>query len=73
MTTSATAASSLIDRRNLSFLLYEWLRIDRVTERSRYASHSREVFEDILELAERVAAECFAPHNRPADESEPAH
>lgn len=71
MSTAATASSSLIDRRNLSFLLYEWLEVDRLTERSRYAGHSRDVFDDVLALAERIASERFAPHNRDADEREP--
>ena len=71
MSTAVTAASSLIDRRNLSFLLYEWLEVDRLTERSRYAGHSRDVFDDILELAERIASDRFATHNRAADEHEP--
>jgi alkylation response protein AidB-like acyl-CoA dehydrogenase len=71
MNAAATAPSSLIDRRNLSFLLYEWLEVDQLTERSRYAGHSREIFDDVLELAERIAADRFAPHNRSADENEP--
>ncbi len=71
MSTASTASASLIDRRNLSFLLYEWLEVDRLTERERYAGHSREVFDDVLELAERIAGERFAPHNREADEHEP--
>jgi alkylation response protein AidB-like acyl-CoA dehydrogenase len=69
---TATAPSrTLLDRRNLSFLLYEWLQVERLTERARYADHSRAVFDDVLELAERIASDTFAPHNRAADESEP--
>ena len=72
MTAAATAAPALIDRRNLSFLLHEWLEVERLTERARYADHSREEFDDILELAERIASERFAPHNRAADEQSPS-
>jgi alkylation response protein AidB-like acyl-CoA dehydrogenase len=71
VTTAATGTSTLIDRRNLEFLLYEWLEADRLTERDRYAGHSRDVFDDVLELAERIARDRFAPHNRAADEQEP--
>jgi hypothetical protein len=71
VTTVTAGSSTLIDRRNLAFLLYEWLEADRLTERSRYAGHSREVFDDVLELAERIAKDRFAPHNRAADEQEP--
>ena len=71
MTTVIAGSSTLIDRRNLAFLLYDWLEADRLTERSRYAGHSREMFDDVLELAERIAKDRFAPHNRAADEQEP--
>ncbi|MEH0935495.1 acyl-CoA dehydrogenase [Micromonospora psammae] len=62
---------TLLSRRDLKFLLYEWLDAPRLTERSRYAEHSRETFDDVLDLAERVATDHFAPHNRAADTSEP--
>jgi alkylation response protein AidB-like acyl-CoA dehydrogenase len=71
MSTAATGASVLLDRRNLAFLLYEWLGIERLIERDRYADHSRELFDDVLDLAERIAVDRFAPHNRAADEREP--
>jgi alkylation response protein AidB-like acyl-CoA dehydrogenase len=69
--TAATRASTLIDRRNLAFLLYEWLDVERLTGHGPYAGHSREEFDDILELAERIARDHFGPHNRAADEREP--
>jgi alkylation response protein AidB-like acyl-CoA dehydrogenase len=58
-------------RRDLQFLLYEWLDVEQLTARPRYADHSREIFDDVLELAERIATEKFAPHNRRADVEEP--
>ncbi|MFF5173368.1 acyl-CoA dehydrogenase [Micromonospora sp. NPDC000089] len=63
--------STLLSRRDLHFLLYDWLDVPRLTERPRYAEHSREIFDEVLDLAERVATEHFAPHNRAADTSEP--
>jgi alkylation response protein AidB-like acyl-CoA dehydrogenase len=71
VTTAVTGTSTLIDRRNLAFLLHEWLHVERLTERDRYVGHSRELFDDVLELAERIARDRFAPHNRAADEREP--
>ncbi|MBN1094146.1 acyl-CoA dehydrogenase [Blastococcus sp. TML/M2B] len=66
------AASSLIlSRRDLEFLLHEWLDVEGLTKRERFAEHSRETFDAVLELAERIATEHFAPHNRLADENEP--
>ena len=63
--------STLLSRRDLDFLLHEWLRVSELVERPRYAEHSRETFDDALDLAERVATEQFAPHNRAADLAEP--
>ncbi|MGK5671561.1 acyl-CoA dehydrogenase [Micromonospora sp. URMC 106] len=64
-------SSTLLSRRDLRFLLHDWLEVTRLTERSRYAEHSRETFDAVLDLAERVATERFAPHNRAADLNEP--
>ncbi|MFI2713550.1 acyl-CoA dehydrogenase [Micromonospora sp. NPDC018662] len=61
----------LLSRRDLAFLLHDWLDVTRLTERPRYAEHSRETFDAVLDLAARVAAEKFAPHNRAADTAEP--
>ncbi|MDO3704372.1 acyl-CoA dehydrogenase [Micromonospora sp. C28SCA-DRY-2] len=63
--------STLLSRRDLRFLLHEWLDVVRLTERPRYAEHSRETVDAALDLAERVATERFAPHNRAADLTEP--
>ena len=71
MTTTALASSSLLSRRDLQFLLHEWLRVEELCERPRFADHSREIFDDVLELAERIATDQFAPHNRAADIDEP--
>ncbi|MET8910116.1 acyl-CoA dehydrogenase [Micromonospora sp. NPDC004551] len=65
------SSSTLLSRRDLAFLLHDWLDVDRLTERPRYAEHSRETFDAVLDLAAQVAAERFAPHNRAADASEP--
>ena len=63
--------SLLLSRRDLDFLLYEWLEVEHLTKRARFAEHGRETFDAVLDLAARVAAEQFAPHNKKADEHEP--
>ncbi len=63
--------SLLLSRRDLDFLLYEWLDVLSLTRRPRHAEHSRETFDDVLDLAEQIATEHFAPHNRKADANEP--
>ena len=63
--------SLLLSRRDLDFLLYEWLDVLSLTSRERHKEHSRETFDDVLGLAEQIATEHFAPHNRKADANEP--
>jgi alkylation response protein AidB-like acyl-CoA dehydrogenase len=70
MPTSPSAAL-LLSRRDLSFQLYDWLDAASLTGRPRYAEHSRETFDAVLELAEQLAARYFAPHNRRNDVEEP--
>jgi alkylation response protein AidB-like acyl-CoA dehydrogenase len=59
-------------RRDLAFLLYEWLDVERLTERPRFAEHSRATFDAALDTAQRIASERFATHNRKSDLNEPA-
>jgi alkylation response protein AidB-like acyl-CoA dehydrogenase len=60
-----------INRRDLDFVLYELLEVERLCERSRYREHSRATFDAVLDTAARIAAEQFATHNRLGDEHEP--
>ena len=63
--------SLLLSRRDLQFLLYEWLDVESLTRAERYADHSRETFDAVLDTCERIATELFAPHNQKADRHEP--
>jgi alkylation response protein AidB-like acyl-CoA dehydrogenase len=58
-------------RSTLEFLLYDWLHAERLTERTRFADHSRETFDAVLDTCERIAREKFAPFNRTVDIEEP--
>ena len=58
-------------RADLDFLLYDWLACERLTERERFAEHSRETFDSVLDTAEKIAADKFAPFNRLSDLQEP--
>ncbi len=58
-------------RKTLAFLMYEWLNVEALTQRPRFADHSRETFESVLDTAERIARERFAPFNRLVDTEEP--
>jgi alkylation response protein AidB-like acyl-CoA dehydrogenase len=63
--------SKLISRRDLEFLLHEWLDVGSLCDRPRFADHSRETFDSALDTAERVATEVFLPHRRKSDVEEP--
>ena len=62
----------LISRRDLEFLLYEWLDVEGLSSRPRFADHSRETFDGALDTAERIATEFFLPHRRKSDVEEPS-
>ncbi len=63
--------SLLLSRRDVDFLLYDWLDVEALTKRERYAEHSRETFDAVLDLCAEIAAERFAPHNKLSDVAEP--
>ena len=58
-------------RPTLDFLLYDWLDAEALNQRSRFADHSRETFDAVLETCERIAREKYAPFNRTVDIEEP--
>ena len=55
----------------LDFLLYDWLKAESLTERPRFAEHSRETFDAVMDTCERIARERYAPFNRLVDTEEP--
>ena len=58
-------------RPTLEFLLYDWLKAEDLTRRERFADHSRETFDAVLDTCERIAREKYAPFNRVVDTQEP--
>ena len=64
-------SSQILSRRDLDFLLHEWLNVGALTRRARFAEHSRETFDAVLDLCEQIATEQFANHNKKADQNEP--
>eukprot|EP01036_Dinobryon_divergens_P045205 gene45205-60374_t len=58
-------------RSTLDFLLYDWLDAESLNQRDRFADHSRETFDAVLDICERIAREKFAPYHRLADTEEP--
>ncbi len=58
-------------RPTLDFLLYDWLHADTLSERERFADHSKETFDAVFDTCERIAREKYAPFNRTVDTQEP--
>jgi len=61
----------VLSRRDLEFLLYEWLDVTTLASRPRYREHSRETFDAFLQLSADIAVNQFAPHNKLSDAHEP--
>lgn len=61
----------LLNPRDLEFQLYEVLDAVSLTERERYADHSRETFDAVLATAKSLAESELQPHHRESDEYEP--
>ncbi len=58
-------------RPTVDFLLYQWLDAEKLQTRERFADHSRETFDAVLDTSERIAREKYAPFNRLVDLEEP--
>ena len=51
--------SQTINRRDLDFLIYEMLNVERLCEREYFADHGRDVFDPLLDTAEAIAYDHF--------------
>ena len=69
---SMLTATTPINRRDLDFLLEDWLALGELLRRPRYAEHDSETVKGVLDLAEQVAEREFAPHLRASDTIEPS-
>jgi len=58
-------------RPTLDFFLHDWLQVEALTQRPRFADHSRDTFDAVLDTCERMAREKYAPFNRLVDTQEP--
>jgi alkylation response protein AidB-like acyl-CoA dehydrogenase len=58
-------------RHTLDFLLFDWLQVQTLSSRERFADHNRETYDAVLDMCERIAREKYAPFNRVVDVEEP--
>ncbi|SNT42187.1 acyl-CoA dehydrogenase [Rhodococcoides kyotonense] len=63
--------TDVLSRRDLDFLLYEWLDVESLLTRKRFAEHSRETFDAVMDLCADLAHKHFEPHNKKSDAHEP--
>ena len=61
----------LIPRRDIDFVLHEWLKADEAYGQPPFEEHSRETVDAVLDLSERLALDFFLPHYKQADQIEP--
>jgi alkylation response protein AidB-like acyl-CoA dehydrogenase len=63
--------SKLVSRRDLDFLLFDWLQVEALLAYPRFADHTRETLRSALDVSEKLALERFYPINRALDMAEP--
>ena len=63
--------SAPFDRRDLEFLLYAVQDANGLCRYPRYAQHSRDTFDAVMDAAGALALAKFATHNRASDLKEP--
>jgi len=63
--------SLILSRRDIDFLLFEWLKVENLAERRQFSGQDRYMYADTLDVYEVLAANLFAPHNKKNDNCEP--
>ncbi len=58
-------------RETVEFYLRQWLNVEGLCARERFAEHSWETFAAVLDTCERIARDKYAPFNRLVDTEEP--
>lgn len=63
--------TAVLDRRDIDFLLFDWLGLDALLDHPRYAEHSRDTVTAVLDLAAQLAETVFLPTFKAGDQHEP--
>ncbi|MDD5167726.1 MAG: acyl-CoA dehydrogenase [Syntrophales bacterium] len=66
-------AEKFISERNLKFLLYEMFDVESLLKYPRYADHSREVFDMVMETAMKMGKDLFKPILAEMDKNQPEY
>jgi len=62
----------VLSRRELDFLLFDWLKVEALMRRARFAGQDRFANESVLDVYAKLATDLFAPHNKKNDRVEPS-
>lgn len=65
--------STIVNRRDLDFLLYETLKIESLFDHERYADYDRESIDAMIDLAQSLAEDQFQPFAAHLDQNEPKY
>lgn len=63
--------SMIVNRRDLDFLMYEVLELDKLLQTERYGDYDREAIDAILDLAQSLGEDVFQPFAAKLDANEP--
>ena len=63
--------STLINTKDLEFLVYDVFKAEKLTEFELYNDHDKTTFDGVIETCHKIALEYFLPHNAKADSNEP--
>ena len=61
------ALNPLVDSRDVRFVIFEMLELDKINRYERFAGLDRDIFEETLNLAEKIAVDHFYPSNADGD------
>ncbi|MCM3377906.1 acyl-CoA dehydrogenase family protein, partial [Bacillus licheniformis] len=61
-----------LSRRDVEFILFDWLQVESLAGRPRYAGQDRFDYTSVLDVYESLATDLFKPHNKKNDSNEPA-
>ena len=61
----------IVSRREIDFLMHDWLDISGLLVRAGVTDHDRETIDGFIKLSERLAVDAFLPFYKEADQCEP--
>jgi len=61
-------SAKIVDLRDVRFVLYEMLKVERLLQTERYAGHSRETFDMAIDAAYKLAVDVFWPAYQKMDQ-----